>query len=354
MQSVPPAAIQLASRLRQLRQQWPQLTQEKLAKAFSEEESLAPTTVSSWESRRSPGLPPVERIYAYARFFATLRSVQGKPKLFPLDELSQDERKEYDRLEAELMRLRSIASGDFPEEDPTFSRSWLFQDGGRVTLVCAQLPNSVIRLFSDPESPNYAELRTYADIDALIELFGHIRSENPTATVHFRTPADVEPDDLVGHVILLGGVAWNDVTGRLSEISKLPVRQVDRGREFGQIFVAGVGDEEREFWPRWLDQEKRVLAADVGLLARVPNPLNANCTLTICNGIQSRGVYGAVRTLTDAVLRDSNEKYISKNFGDARSFEILMSVQVIKSHAMTPDFNSPDVVLYKWAQDATP
>ena len=56
---------------------------------------------------------------------------------------------------------------------------------------------------------------------------------------------------------------------------------------------------------------------DVGLLARVPNPLNTSRTLTICNGIHSRGVYGAVRTLTDTQLRDGNERYISTNFGDA-------------------------------------
>jgi hypothetical protein len=95
-----------------------------------------------------------------------------------------------------------------------------------------------------------------------------------------------------------------------------------------------------------------VLTKDVGLFARVPNPLNASRTLTICNGIHSRGVYGAVRSLTDAELRDGNERYISENFGDAASFGILMSVQVIKNQAMTPDFNSPDMVLYKWVQDA--
>ena len=95
-----------------------------------------------------------------------------------------------------------------------------------------------------------------------------------------------------------------------------------------------------------------MLIEDVGLLARVPNPLNANRTLTICNGIHSRGVYGAVRSLTDAEMREGNEKYISTNFGDAQSFAILMSVKVIKNKAMTPDFNSHDVVLYQWARDA--
>ena len=94
-----------------------------------------------------------------------------------------------------------------------------------------------------------------------------------------------------------------------------------------------------------------MLAEDVGLLARVPNPLNSSRTLTICNGIHSRGVYGAVRSLTDAQLRDANERYIAANFGQSDSFAILMSVQVIKNKAMTPDFSSDGVVLYQWPQE---
>jgi hypothetical protein len=223
-----------------------------------------------------------------------------------------------------------------------------------VTFVCAELPSSETGPFGDPKNPNYTKLQTYADIDALIELFGHIRAENPEATVHFRTPPDVEPDDLTGHLIALGGVVWNEITGRLSEMANLPVRQVkDPPLESGEIFVANIDGHERQFWPKWANERKQVLTEDVGLLVRAPNPLNANRTLTICNGIHSRGVYGAVRTLTDAELRDGNERYISENFGDAESFGILMSVQVIKNQAMTPDFNSPDVVLYKWPQGAS-
>jgi hypothetical protein len=353
LQIASPGALQLARRLRQLRQGWHRLTQEKLAVAFSAEEQLAAATVSSWESARSPNLPPPYRLDAYARFFATSRSVEGEPKLFRLDELTPDEKSTYDELKAELIRLRSAASGESTAEGLTFNRSWYFPDAGRITFVCAQLPGDQIGPFGDPSNPNYTELQTYADIDALMELHGHIRAENPNAVVHFKTPADIEPDDLVGHLILLGGVVWNEITGRLFEMAKLPVRQVtDAELESGEIFIAEIEGEERQFWPQWADEDKKVLAEDVGLLARVPNPLNANRTLTICNGIHSRGVYGAVRTLTDAEMRDGNERYISTNFADAKSFAILMSVNVIRNKAMTPDFNSPDVVLYQWAPDA--
>ncbi len=112
-------------------------------------------------------------------------------------------------------------------------------------------------------------------------------------------------------------------------MANLPITQVEHpGLDSGEIFIANVDGESREFWPQWQDEGRagRVLTEDVGLLARVPNPLNASRTLTICNGIHSRGVYGAVRTLTDAGLREGNERYISSNFGDAASFGILMSV----------------------------
>ena len=125
-------------------------------------------------------------------------------------------------------------------------------------------------------------------------------------------------------------MVWNDIAGRMSDLANLPITQVEHPNlDSGEIFTTTVNSEPREFWPQWWDEGggRRVLTEDVGLLARVPNPLNASRTLTICNGIHSRGVYGAVRTLTDGEMREGNERYISSNFGDAKSFGILMSVR---------------------------
>jgi hypothetical protein len=68
----------------------------------------------------------------------------------------------------------------------------------------------------------------------------------------------------------------------------------------------------------------------------------------MCNGIHSRGVLGAARSLTDARLRESNERYIARNFRDYQQFGILMRVQVIGERAMTPDFSIAGTVLYQW------
>jgi hypothetical protein len=353
MQAIPPAVL-LAQRLRQLRQQWAdaRLTQDKLAAAFSAEEKLAAATVSSWESLTAPKLPPVHRLRAYARFFATPRSVeQPVPALLPIEKLNPDELAVYTELETELLRLRSSAAGDSAEEEIAINQSWRFDDTGRVTIVCAELPEEQLGPLAKPSDPNYTELQRYADLDALIELFGHIRTENPLMSTQFKIPAELTRDDLTGHVVVLGGVVWNEVTGRLSEMARLPIRQFAHPKLLtGEIFVTEAEGQGEEFWPEWADDTHTVLAEDVGLLARVPNPLNSSRTLTICNGIHSRGVYGAVRSLTDAQLREANERYIAANFGQSDSFAILMSVNIINTKTITPDFNSEGVVRFQWPQ----
>jgi hypothetical protein len=183
-----------------------------------------------------------------------------------------------------------------------------------------------------------------------MELHGHIRAENPTMHVFYKAATNFAADDLTGHMILLGGIGWNDITKQMTDIIDMPVRQVTHpSLDTGEIFVVNVGGKDKEFFPTWGGGNKS-LVEDVGLLARMPNPLNSGRTLTICNGIHSRGVFGAVRTLTDARLRDTNERYISSNFSP-ESFAILMRVKVIDGKAMTPDFNTPDTVLYRWPQD---
>jgi transcriptional regulator with XRE-family HTH domain len=346
-----PSVLRLAQRLRDLRElNWPEagLTQAALAKAFSIEERVSSATVSSWENLSSPKVPPRSRLTAYARFFATHRSVDtDPPRLLPLDELTDDERDAYEGLESELVALRNATRRPSAKDEVATTRSWHFSDVGPVTLICAQLPKAQTGSLANPADPNYTELLSYADLDALVELHGHIRAENPAMNVFFKLSSQILPDDLSGHLVLLGGIGWNEITQRLSAMTSLPIRQVeDPAVEDGEIFVVDTGEEEQKFFPKRADDG--TLIEDVGLFARTPNPLNYNRSLSICNGVHSRGVLGAVRTLTDARLRDSNERYIVENFVDPRNFAMLMRVSVIAGQAITPDFQAPGSLLYRW------
>ena len=39
--------------------------------------------------------------------------------------------------------------------------------------------------------PNFTKMRQYGDLDALIEIYGHLRAENPTLDVFHRLTSDV-------------------------------------------------------------------------------------------------------------------------------------------------------------------
>jgi hypothetical protein len=355
MSSNPTGHPQLARRLRKLREErWPdfRLTQAALAEALSAEGHLAAATISSWENPTASKLPPRHRLMAYALFFATRRSISpGPPHLVSSDALLPEEQAVRDELQSELLTLRDGAAPSTPGAGAPERRSWQFSDPGPVTIVCAQLPEEHTGTLADPAQPNYTELQSLADLDALVELHGHVRAENPDMDVFFKASSTVVPDDLSGHVVLLGGIAWNEITEPLSEMTTLPVRQVrDPAIETGEVFEVDTGGgKPQKFVPRWHDEAHQSLKEDVGFLGRAPNPLKSNRTLTICNGVHSRGVLGAVRSLTDARLRHSNEKYIAENFGESPSFALLITVRVIGGKTMTPDFNAPGCVLYQWS-----
>jgi len=285
---------------------------------------------------------------AYAQFFATRRSLGPPPALVPVDSLTAEEQAAYNGLLEELLRLHSAARGGAASDAPVVARrSWRFTDSGPLTLVCAQLPKQEAAALADPANPNYSQLLGFGDLDALMELHGHVRAENPGMGVFYKAAPRVMADDLSGHVVIIGGIAWNDVMRRLIDLSRLPVRQQDEpGLTTGDVFSTEGADGPRKYLPQW-SLETGGLMEDVGLLVRMPNPLNSNRTLTMCNGIHSRGVLGAVRTLTDARLRESNEQYIARNF-PGNQFGILMRVQVIEGETLTPDFHTEGTVLYQW------
>jgi hypothetical protein len=291
-------------------------------------------------------------VTAYAQFFATRRSLGPPAALVPPDSFTSEEQAAHEELLERLLQLHAAARGGAAPEAPTVARrNWHFADTGPLTLVCAKLPQEEAGNLADPGNPNYTQLAGFGDLDAMVELHGHVRAENPGMGVFYKPAPDVKADDLSGHVVIIGGIGWNDVMKRLIDLSQLPVRQEeDPTVPTGEIFLTQADQGQRKYLPQWSEQTG-ALMVDVGLLVRMPNPLNSNRTITMCNGIHSRGVFGAVRTLTDARLRESNEQYIARNFPE-NQFGILMRVQVIEGETLTPDLSTEGTVLYQWPDRA--
>lgn len=341
------APMALGVRLRELREQWPggRITQGMVARALGGSTPL----VSGWESVTNPATPPDARLAQYATLFATSRALRdGQLRLLAEEELTDDERATRDRLHRELLALRAEDAAVRQVEQP--HSTWTFADGGPIRLVCGRLPERHRGDYASPDSYNYTELHGYADVDALVELFGHVRMLNPASDVRFMLADTMRSDDLSSHVVLIGGLQWNRAARFYAHTSGLPVRQVeDDGVEDGEVFEIDRDGRRRRFLPTFLESDPSLgLIEDVALFARMPNPSYPQRTLTICNGTYSRGVYGAVRTLTDARVREANESYLAQRFAGTSEYGLLLRVPVLGGATSTPDLTSDYHRLFVW------
>lgn len=347
----------LPRRLRDLRQHcWPgrSIRQADLAKAFG----VSGPSISSWERLEQPKFPTTERLALYADFFATERSVETQP--YRIVQLRGEERERREGLLRELTELLELSTGSAASTDTPAHRTgmskglWYFPDGADVTIVCARLPSylSERMQYADPNDPDYSQLYTYADPDALIELFGHIRAANPTSEVTFRPASELTADEYQTHLVLLGGIDWNIATRDVLERFDQPVRQFRRADdEMVGGFEVVEGGMRQEYLATLHDSDgTKALVEDIAHFFRAPSPYDQNRTVTICNGSYSRGVFGAVRALTDAQVRDENESYVTERFGDATEFGILTKVIIANGVTVTPHWNMADSRLHEWLE----
>lgn len=365
-------AAGLAGRLRELRKSRG-LTQAVLANALSSDGRVAVATISSWESLTNPKLPPPERLRSYALFFARADTADAAPQLPRERDLSPDERDTFHGLHQELLKLRDAVRGG---EDSVASGSiWTF-DSGPITIICPEVPEDRQSPLAKEVNPNFTASHRYADLDALIDLWGHIRARNPHLDdVTHKLSTEIRPHLASGHLVVLGGIAWNRVTDGVQKmLEHLPIQQVTvDDLENGEIFRSR-GPGGREYRPEWSEPEdgqeaegtdriiaeqtqdawrdgkRRNLIADVGLLVRLRNPYTNRGTLTICSGVYSRGVLGAVRALTDPNVRERNEAYIANRFPSGL-FALLMRVEVMNNEPTPPDLEVPDNRLFEWSPD---
>jgi transcriptional regulator with XRE-family HTH domain len=290
----------LAARLRALRKEaWPgrPVTQQHLADAFD----VSVPAVSAWENIKNPTVPGLEKLQNYARFFATPRSLDGTAAaLVELDDLTPAELARHDQLNEELMRLHTATRS--PQPQPIIGQSapvgagfWHFADGAPVTIMCAQLPEDLRadERYASPHSPDYVELFSYADLDALMELHGHLRAANPDSQVTRILAANAKPNQLTTHLVILGGIDWNPITREALSVLNIPVTQGNRPDHGDEgAFEVVDGRQRQVFKPALRTDElgRRILVEDVGTFTTAPIPLTRNARSPFamrCSGAES-------------------------------------------------------------------
>ncbi|MFC6606891.1 XRE family transcriptional regulator [Amorphoplanes digitatis] len=252
----------LAVRLRKLRKsRWPDIsiTQAELAEALSGRKKASVQLVSSWERTSIVTLPPEDRLNAILTFFCTRRSIEARPyRLIGEQDLTADEIEARAVLRDELFALReaALALPEAPPDVPAPSPRSIVGRGpwhykvGPVVIVVADPGNEAPSASLDPDRSKLSRL---ADLDSLMELYGHLRAVNPDLDVRYVSARDMQEDDWTAHLVLVGGIDWNEATQDAMRLTPVPVTQhsddddpsrgcfrvVDRGEDLSFARVRG-------------------------------------------------------------------------------------------------------------------
>ena len=320
MPPVEAPAVELARKLRDLRMNhWRDhnLTQAQLADALAGSgRRLSVPSISSWENPANPALPPVRRLESYATFFATARSVDRRPyRLLDLAQLTADELDAREQLLTDLTALHAAAKLGVSTAAPGALRESVlrFPPGEGIVLVCAPLPAAERQRMPrpDPIDPDHIDLYDYADLDALMELYGRLSALNPDSPIQRVLSDNLTSAHLTNHLIILGGVDFNAAIRDLVARTSTPIRQIPR----------------------------ETVADPGGFVVHIyhgPNPYAPERTVMSFNGQSARGTLGAVRALTDPSLRDQNEAFLRDRFAKAREWSLLTKVVIVEGQPIAP------------------
>ena len=349
-----PARI-LSERLRQLRErEFSPLTQKQLARVIGGSESLSISTVSLWEKPGSDRLPPPERLAAYARLFCTDRSFSAAvPRLLADEDLTEQEQAREAELYEELVDLRERAlstgavtssrSSAQPAVEQPISL-WRFPDENAISIVCSDAPRDDRPSYADQSHLNYSRYARHADLDALIEVYGQVKADNPNSWIRVLPPRSLERDFALNHLVIIGGAAVDDVAPWFTQGVTLPTSH-EAGNS--HIFTYQLDGQTREF--ESVRDSEGVLTYDVGFIARAPHKGVPGRIVIVLGGITSRGVHGAALAFTDPHVSDGNLQYLMDTFGDTEAFCILMRIPVRNDEALPPNLQDDDVRLYEWS-----
>ncbi|MER7420843.1 hypothetical protein ABT346_29360 [Micromonospora peucetia] len=182
------------------------------------------------------------------------------------------------------------------------------------------------------------------DLMAVRESITALRSYAPHRLVIILTPDEVRQEDLYRHILLVGR-SYEEFMEALLHRPAFPVHRSDEG----YWVTTGSDGAITEHRPASVDAEKPAGRSDVALIARAPNPWNPARTLTAVCGITGRGTVGAMRALTDPLVRERNSSFLDARFEGAEQFAVLVRVDLLAEEGVTPDLTRGGTLLYSWS-----
>jgi hypothetical protein len=334
------ARRRLAGRLRELRESGlgARITQDQLGAALGTAKPLSGAIVSTWENGEIDKWPTESRITQYALIFSTSRSFTPAPHTPEESKLDRAERARFRQLRDELLGLREVADQEArrTRTEPTSlttSEIWHHNRDEKLFVVAPELPATEQAAFAKRDSPNYVRLARYADLDAFFEMYVALTGIGYHNLSH--RSANEGGIGSARNLVLIGGPSWNTITRSFLHLLRLPIKQ--RLEPSGEPDFFTMSDGTLAL-PTVLGQgtDQEQVIEDVGLFVRATNPNNPDTDVTICSGVFTHGVLGAVRVFTNPHVAGENTDSIRKKLGQTTNFAVLFRVNVIGGRVATP------------------
>lgn len=227
---------------------------------------------------------------------------------------------------------------------------WHYDADSTVIIVCPQLPLEMRSCLADPDNRNHNPSQKLADLDAAIEIFGHVRSASPAAQIRICSAAELDGDLAAEHLIVVGGAAWNTASSWFCSALELPIRQVTAPAQEEYFTLDGVGDD-REFRPNVVTTATGVSGHDIGFFARAPNPFRTDRTVTMFNGVLSFGVLGMVRAFANPAVGGANQDLVASRPAST-PYCLFVRVPIYNSTVPAVDITAAENRLFEWSGPA--
>ena len=334
------ARRQLAGRLRELGESGlgARITQDQLGAALGEAKPLSGAIVSTWENGEVDKWPTEARITQYALIFSSARSFTPAPHTPDESKLDRSERTRFRRLREELLGLREVAEQEArrARTEPTAlgtNEIWHHDREEKLFVVAPELPATEQASFAHRDSPNYVRLARYGDLDAFFEMCVALTRMGYHNLSH--RSANEGGIGSARNLVLIGGPSWNGITRGFMHLLRLPITQDPEPFGGPNSFIMSDGTRAR---PTVFSQGTGVeqVVEDVGLFVRATNPNNPSTDITICSGVFTHGVLGAVRVFTNPLVAAENVAVVRERLGQTTNFAVLFRVNVIGGRVATP------------------
>ncbi len=218
---------------------------------------------------------------------------------------------------------------------------WRFSATKPVHLVCPEIPESERLPYASFRARDYLRLAKFADIDTLYHLKSFLAGRFPALTCQECTSEELPTSSNSDNLMIIGGPAWNKITGDLIERISLPWVFLD----------GGPGNDDPLQDTREVDLLLRPVTGhdgsiydDVGLFVCVPNPANPECTVHIVAGVRTYGVLGAAKCFTADDGGPENCAWVLNKTGPDPWFAAVMRVPVINGFVGVPRLDHPGTV----------